>query len=67
MAQIEVEDFGASLAEEIEQVAQALRSTRLNNSALVVLIRNYNTRLKKSDIEDVLRAISSLDLMYIKR
>ena len=64
--QIEVEDFGASLAAEIKKIAAALRSSHLTDTALIALIREKNQRLTKNDIREVLNIVRRLDSTYVK-
>lgn len=64
--QIEVEDFGASLAVEIKRIAAAVRSSHLNDTALIALIREQNQRLTKNDIREVLNIVRRLDTTYVK-
>ena len=64
--QIEVEDFGASLAVEIKKIAAAIRNTQLTDTALVALIREQNQRLTKNDIREVLMIVRRLDSTYVK-
>jgi hypothetical protein len=64
--QIEVEDFGASLAVEIKKIAAAVRNTQLTDTALVALIREQNQRLTKNDIREVLYIVRRLDTTYVK-
>lgn len=64
--QIEVEDFGASLAVEIKKIAAAVRNTQLTDTALVALIREQNQRLTKNDIREVLYIVRRLDSTYVK-
>lgn len=64
--QIEVEDFGASLAVEIKKIAAAVRSSHLTDTALIALIREQNQRLTKNDIREVLNIVRRLDTTYVK-
>ena len=64
--QIEVEDFGVSLAEEIKKVSKALQDTPLTNTALIALIKDRNPRINKGDIADVLTTIQRLDGWTVK-
>lgn len=63
---IEVEDFGATLAVEIKKISAALKSSHLTDTALVALIREYNQRLTKNDIREVLSIVRRLDNLYVK-
>lgn len=65
MSKIEIEDFGASLADEIKKISINIRSTRLNDDALVVLLSD-KSGVSRKDIRKVLSVIRRLDLFYLK-
>lgn len=65
MSKIEIEDFGASLADEIKKISINIRSTRLNDDALVILLSEKSGTNRK-DIRKVLSVIRRLDLFYLK-
>jgi len=65
MSKIEIEDFGASLADEIKKISINIRSTRLNDDALVVLLSD-KSGVGRIDIRKVLSVIRRLDLFYLK-
>ena len=65
MSKIEIEDFGASLADEIKKISINIRSTRLNDDALVVLLSD-KSGVGRNDIRKVLNVIRRLDLFYLK-
>jgi len=65
MSKIEIEDFGASLADEIKKISINIRSTRLNDDALVVLLSD-KSGVGRIDIRKVLNVVRRLDLFYLK-
>jgi len=65
MSKIEIEDFGASLADEIKKISINIRSTRLNDDALVVLLSD-KSGVARIDIRKVLNVVRRLDLFYLK-
>ncbi len=65
MSKIEVEDFGASLADEIKKNSNNIRSTKLNDDALVILLSD-KSGVGRTDIRRVLNVMRRLDLSYLK-
>ncbi len=65
MSKIEVEDFGASLADEIKKISNNIRSTKLNDDALVILLSD-KSGVGRTDIRRVLNVMRRLDLSYLK-
>lgn len=65
MSKIEIEDFGASLADEIKKISINIRSTRLNDNALVVLLSD-KSGVSRKDIRKVLITVRCLDQFYLK-
>lgn len=65
MSKIEIEDFGASLADEIKKISINIRSTRLNDNALVVLLSD-KSGVSRKDIRKVLITVRGLDQFYLK-
>ena len=65
MSKVEIEDFGASLADEIKKISINIRSTRLNDDALVILLSD-KSGINRKDIRKVLSVIRRLDLFYLK-
>jgi len=63
--QIEVEDFGASLAESIEAIEKALKNTTVNDAALVVLISDA-TKVRRDDVRAVLNVMRSMKARFLK-
>lgn len=63
--QIEVEDFGASLAEDIKNIKKALSATLVNDKALVILLAEA-AGVKRDDVRRVLAAARTLDSRYLK-
>lgn len=60
-----VEDFGASLAEEIKAIEQTLKNTKLNDKALVVLIAT-DANVKRDDVRAVLRVMRTMKERFLK-
>ena len=65
MSKIEIKDFGASLADEIKKISINIRSTRLNDDALVVLLSD-KSGVSRKDIRKVLITVRCLDQFYLK-
>lgn len=65
MSKVEIEDFGASLADEIKKISINIRSTRLNDDALVILLSD-KSGVGRTDIRRVLNVMRRLDLSYLK-
>lgn len=65
MSKVEIEDFGASLADEIKKISINIRSTRLNNDALVILLSD-KSGVSRKDIRKVLITVRCLDQFYLK-
>lgn len=63
--QIEVEDFGASLAESIQEIEKALKNTVVNDTALVVLISDA-TKVRRDDVRAVLNVMRSMKARFLK-
>ena len=65
MSKVEIEDFGASLADEIKKISIDIRSTRLNDNALVVLLSG-KSGVSRKDVRKVLITVRGLDQFYLK-
>lgn len=63
---IDIEDYGATLAEEIKQISAAIRNTKLTDRALIVLLADASG-VSKTDIKYVLPAIRRLEQEYLKQ
>lgn len=63
--QIEVEDFGATLAEEIATIEKTLRNTKLNDTALVILI-SEQTKVRRDDVRAVLHVMRTMKERFLK-
>jgi hypothetical protein len=63
---IEVEDFGASIAEEIIYISRAIKNTILTDRALALLIRD-KSNIGLGDIVTVLETIRNMERIYVKR
>lgn len=62
---IEVEDFGATLAEQIEAIEKVVSNTKLNDKALVVLISN-ESGVRRDDVRAVLNVMRSMKARFLK-
>lgn len=62
---IEVEDFGASLAEEIAAIEKVVSNTKLNDKALVVLLSN-EAGVRRDDVRAVLDVMRSMKRRFLK-
>jgi hypothetical protein len=62
---IEVEDFGASLADEIISIQEAIKNTQLNDKALVVLISN-ESGVKRDDVRAILKVMRTMKARFLK-
>jgi len=62
---IEVEDFGASLAEEITAIEKVVSNTKLNDKALVLLLSN-EAGVRRDDVRAVLEVMRSMKRRFLK-
>lgn len=65
MAQIEVEDYGSALAEEIEKISGSLSKTRFNEDGLVVLLAEASG-VNRGMVRKVIKALPKLSSKYLK-
>lgn len=63
--QIEVEDFGATLADQIGKIQEILKKTQLNDKALVVLISN-ESGVRRDDVRAVLNVMRTMKERFLK-
>lgn len=65
-AKVEVQDYGASLAEAIIKLSKAIKSTPLTERALGVLLRDL-TGVNLTEVMAILRALPRLEQEYLKQ
>ena len=63
--QIEVEDFGASLAEEIAAIEKVVKNTKLNDKALVILLAS-ETNVRRDDVRAILNVMRTMKTRFLK-
>lgn len=63
---IEIEDYGATLAEAIVALSSAVRSTPLTNRALAVLLHDYDKNIPMSACIRIVEILPKLGEYYIK-
>lgn len=62
---IDVEDFGASLADDIKAIANSLKNTKLNEDGLVILVAEA-AQVNRTHARAVIRALQRLEGKYLK-
>lgn len=61
--QIPVEDFGATLADEIIKISRSLKGTKLTENAIVILLAEAS-KVPRLSVRAVLRALPTLERKY---
>lgn len=64
--QIEVEDYGATLAQSITKLSAAMKNTPLTKRAIAILLHDYNKSIPLTDCLAVLNALPYLAEYYTK-
>jgi hypothetical protein len=65
MTQIEVEDFGATIAEAIVTISQAVQKTPLTDRAIALLLKDM-TGISLTDCMTIIEALPHLAAHYTK-
>ena len=66
---IEVQFYSDQIAEAVRATAQAVKAMQnsgLQERAIMALIKGYDSRLTKTNINDVLRALKGMGRYYLK-
>lgn len=64
--QIEIEDYGAELADAIIKLAHVANTTPLTNRAIAVLLHDYDKNIPMSHCVRIIEILPKLSEYYIK-
>lgn len=70
MTKIEVTSYSDELAEAVKSVSDAMKGMQasgVSDRLIITLIKDYNPRLKKTDIETVLVTMRDLARYYLEK